>query len=48
MRVPGAGTDARLRVLALQVVEVHGDFDAAIDLDHDEAYRAVMCLRREQ
>ena len=31
----------------LQVVAVHGDFDAAIGLDHDEAYRAVMCLRRQ-
>ena len=29
-----------------QVVEVHGDFDAAIALDHEEAYRSVVCLRR--
>jgi hypothetical protein len=28
------------------VVDVHGDFDAAIDVDHDEAYRSVVCLKR--
>jgi hypothetical protein len=30
-----------------QVVEVHGDFDAEIGLDHEEAYRSVVCLRRQ-
>lgn len=30
-----------------QVVEAHGDFDAAIDLDHEEAYRSVVVLRRQ-
>lgn len=31
-----------------QVVEVHGDFDASIGLDHEEAYRSVVCLRRKE
>lgn len=33
--------------VGLQVVEVHGDFDAAVGLDHEEAYRSVVCLRRQ-
>lgn len=35
------------RSLVAQVVEVHGDFDAAVGLDHEEAYRSVVCLRRQ-
>lgn len=30
----------------VQVVDVHGDFDAAVPLDDEESYRAVVCLRR--
>lgn len=29
-----------------QVADVHGDFDSAIDLDHEEAFRSVVVMRR--
>lgn len=29
-----------------QMAEVHGDFDAAIDLEHEEAFRSVVVMRR--
>ncbi|KAI7841824.1 hypothetical protein COHA_004353 [Chlorella ohadii] len=34
------------RATGFEVVEVHGDFDASIGLDHEEAFRSVMVLRR--
>lgn len=30
----------------MQVVEMRGDFEEAVGLDHEEAFRAVVCLRR--
>ncbi|PRW59252.1 hypothetical protein C2E21_2426 [Chlorella sorokiniana] len=32
--------DLLARATGFEVVEVHGDFDASIDLDHEEAYRS--------
>ncbi len=31
----------------MQVVAVHGDMDEAVPLEHDEAYRLIVCLRRK-
>ena len=39
--------DLLARSCGLEVVEAHGDFDAAVGLEHDEAYRAVVCLRKK-
>ncbi|KAL4421094.1 hypothetical protein ABPG77_009621 [Micractinium sp. CCAP 211/92] len=40
--------DLLARVTGFEVVEVHGDFDAGIGLDHEDAYRSVVCLRRRE
>ncbi|KAL4425487.1 hypothetical protein ABPG75_009503 [Micractinium tetrahymenae] len=40
--------DLLARVSGFEVVEVHGDFDAGIDLEHEEAYRSVVGLRRKE
>lgn len=34
------------RFTGWEVVDVHGDFDSKIDLDHDDAYRSVVSLKR--
>lgn len=40
--------DLLARATGFEVVEVHGDFDAGICLEHEEAYRSVVCLRRKE
>lgn len=35
-------------VLLLQVVGVYGDLDLGVSLTHEDAFRMVMCLRKQQ
>ena len=34
------------RLSGFEVAAVHGDFNREVPLEHDEAYRMIICLRR--
>jgi hypothetical protein len=36
-----------LLLLSLQVVGVYGDLDLNVSLNHEDAFRLVMCLRKQ-